>query len=457
MSNEEPQATQEQNIQIASESHKLPEQSLIPQCNIPRPFDFEHLIHQWQPMGIRVTLNLPFTGNDQDYIFAIRNGPFIPTLFYMYKDTSAQTELNASGILDPTKRKLTTMETYSSYAFNNMRNVIHAGPRYAQIEPNKSAIYITQYDAPPILASFATMFRKWRGTMHYRVRTVAGFTTQGYIFSSLVRNSPSILGVYPTQNTTPGIQREDKSYRESMINSYVMGDTAMFRHFEVEVPFEYPVPFYDQFNWIANRSRPANNFMYRQDDKGEFVVGRVRNIRNEPHGDNFVLFGLRGKLESSVQNSQITFELEYRAGDDFQFADPFLPFNEHYLKPYADYKNQDVKIIQVPSDQYQTDGLHYYQKAGAMQVVQTNLRPTQPPHNQLQTNNPSPRQRPPLRRLGRDTSKFEGRDELDSDNEFTEDDLKSQVGDEPDLLDLKRNLRKSLRVTRDLDHLAKES
>lgn len=231
----------------------------------------------------------------------------------------------------------------------------------------------------------------------------------------------------------------------------------MFRHFEVEVPFEYPVPFYDQFNWIANRTRPANNFMYASNDKGERSIARLRNIRNEPHGDNFILFGLRGKLESSVQNSQITFELEYRAGDDFQFADPFLPFNEHYLKPYADYKNQDIKIIQVPSDQYQTDGLHYYQKAGTTQEVRTNFRPTQPPQNPLQTNNPSPRQRPPLRRLGRDISRFEGRDELDSDNEFTEDDLKSQVGDEPDLLDLKRNLRKSLRVTHDLDHLAKES
>ena len=78
MNNEEPQLTQVANIQIASSGHKLPEQAQVAQCSIPRPFGFEHLIHQWQPMGIRVTLNIPFVGNDRDYLFAIRNGPFIP-------------------------------------------------------------------------------------------------------------------------------------------------------------------------------------------------------------------------------------------------------------------------------------------------------------------------------------------------------------------------------------------
>lgn len=443
MSNEEPQYTQEQNVEVPSESHKLPEQSRIPECSIPRPFTFEHLIHQWQPMGIRVTLNLPFTGNDQDYLFAIRNTPFIPSMFYTYKDSSAETAYTATGnLLDPTKRKLTTLDTYQSYGFNNLRPVLHAGPKFATVEPDQSAIYITQYDQPPILASIATMFRKWRGTMHYRVRTVAGFTTQGYIFSSLVRNSPGIIGVYPTQNTVPGVQREDASYRESMINSYVMGDTAMFRHFEVEVPFEYPVPFYDQYNWIANRTRPANNFMWGTKDNVR-EVQRIRNIRNEPHGDNYLLFGLRGKLESSVQNSQITFELEYRAGDDFQFADPFLPYNNQYLIPYADFKDKAVKIVQVPSKDYTTDGLHAFQPATqttAAYVAPRNLSlaARAAEIDPVDTNNPTER-RP--RRRQRHLADFEGHDEVD----ITDDDLKSEVGDTPDMLDFKRNLRKSLR------------
>lgn len=449
MSNEEPQRTQEQSIELPSESHKLPEQSRIPNCPIPRPFSFEHLIHQWQPMGIRVTLNLPFTGNDQDYLFAIRNGPFIPSMFYKYKDSSAVTDYDKTGnFLDPNQRKLTNLDVYDSYAFNNMRPVLHAGPKFKNIKADKYAIYITQYDQPPILASLATMFRKWRGTMHYRIRTVAGFTTQGYIFSSLVRNSPGIIGIYPTQTTVAGIQREDASYRESMINSYIMGDTAMFRHFEVEVPFEYPVPFYDQYNWIGNRSRPANNFMWAKKDDKPREIKRIRNINNEPHGDNYLLFGLRGKLESSVQNSQITFELEYRAGDDFQFAEPFLPYNNQYQIPYADHKDKPVSIIQVPSDTYTTDGLHEFVVVPKPDPSYSNYRPipmtttttttTPKPEfsNQILTNNPT--RRTPRRTI-RDLSEFEGHDEVDMD-----DDLISEAGDPPELLDFKRNLRKSL-------------
>ncbi|ULG21220.1 putative capsid protein [Anoplolepis gracilipes virus 3] len=467
MSNEEPQVTPEQNVQLPSESHKLPEQSKIPQCNIPRPFDFDHLIHQWQPMGIRVTLNLPFTGNDQDYIFAIRNGPFIPTLFYQYKDSSCETTLDPTSKQPSIQnRKLTTMDTYQCYAFNNMRNVTHAGKTYTQIDPDQQAVYITQYDAPPILASLATMFRKWRGTMHYRIRTVAGFTTQGYIFSSVVRNSPSVVGIYPTEDTTPGIQREDRSYRESMINSYVMGDTAMFRHFEVEVPFEYPVPFYDQFNWIGNRSRPAKNFM-TCDVNGTTRVQRLRNIHNEPHGDNYILFGLRGKLESSVQNSQITFELEYRAGDDFQFADPFLPYNAHFLTPYSTYSDNKTSIIQVPSKDYFTDGLHDYSSTPLTQptiapVVVRDQNPadtvaTRPKQNTMQaiprydpveTNVSRPRN--PRPRTIRDLTSY---DTVDYKPVLRDEDLVSEPGDDLDLLDLKRNLRKSLRVGDDVSHL----
>ena len=64
MNNEEPQLTQIANIQVANAGHKLPEQAQVSTCSIPRPFGFSHLINQWQPMGIRVTLNIPFIGND---------------------------------------------------------------------------------------------------------------------------------------------------------------------------------------------------------------------------------------------------------------------------------------------------------------------------------------------------------------------------------------------------------
>lgn len=359
MDNEEPILSNIANLQISHEGHKLPEQSRVPTTQFPRGFDFEHLIHQWQPMGIRAVLNLPFYGNDKDYILAIRNGPFIPSNTYVYSDSSGQ-DPKTTDFPNPKNRDLTTMTQYNMYAWNNMINVTHAYDLGKKIDAKTPPITITQYDEPPILSSLSTMFRRWRGTMHYRLRVVSGFTTQGYVFASLIRNSPSFISVNNAFHRAKGVKREDSSYREAMINSYVMGDTAMFRHFEFQVPFEYPVPYYDQYAWIGRRSRPAKNFAWgTPPSTGKLVIEPFRPIKGEPHGDNYVMIGLRGDIATSVENSQISFEIEYRAGDDFQFADPFLPFPLHYLRPiYRTAKSSPTKaIISIPSDTYYTDGL----------------------------------------------------------------------------------------------------
>jgi len=387
MDNEEPQTTPIANLEIAHEGHKLPEQSKIPLCPIPRPTQISDIIQQWQPMGIRVTLNLPFTGNDQDYLFVIRNGPFIPRLDYWYTDfANFDGQTGDSNICD--------------FAYNNMINVRQGTRQFQYQDPKKNPVYITHYDYPPPLSSLATMFRKWRGTMHYRVRMVAGFTTQGYIFSSLQRNIRDSITCRNRFWTTPQFKTEDASYKSAMLNSYVMGDTAMFRHFEVQVPFEYPVPYYDQFNWIANRTRPAQYFktyLQKADppiDFPNYPIDRVDRIAcnfNEPHGDNYIVFGLRGKLESSVQNSQISFELEYRAGDDFQFSDPFLPMYDHFMLARGDAKGYYGQT--VPSSDYKSNGITQPWKASTTQsasivrqITTTTTTTTQKPQNVEESN-----------------------------------------------------------------------
>lgn len=361
MDNEEPQLTQIANLQIAHDGHKLPEQSRIPTLQIPRPFGFLDLIHQWQPMGIRVKLNLPFTSNDQDFLFAIRNGPFIPLLSYQYKDSSK--DLTYSKPVDFSKTNFGTLETYDSYAWNNMHPVTHATSLLQYVDADNSAVYITQYDNPPALSAFSTMFRRWRGTMHYRIRVVSGFTTQGYVFVTMIKNAPTIPVIIDEFTTTTGPPRQDHSYREGMMNAYIMGDTAMFRHFEVQVPYEYPTSYYDQYAWIGKRSRPARYFLHMDDTSvtpSKPMNYTIRPVQFEPHGDNFIVVGLRGTLESSVQNSQVTFELEYRAGDDFQFADPFLPLPQFYSysRKVAASKTPDGKFHQrtIPATTYSSDG-----------------------------------------------------------------------------------------------------
>nr|UMO75643.1 MAG: putative capsid protein 3 [Polycipiviridae sp.] len=447
--NEEPEATQIANLQISSASHKLPEQSQVSTCQIPRPFGFEHLIHQWQPMGIRVLLNLPFTGNDKDYVFAIRNGPFIPNMFYGYPDSTIEAEQSSGAptVPDENRRLLNNKKNYWSYAFNNMRPVIAAGPRISTVKEGDNAVYITYFDQPPNLSDLSLMFRKWRGTMHYRIRTVAGFTTQGYIFASLIRNVPGQLGIFPTQSVSLSPPREDQSYREAMLNSYIMGDTAMFRHFEFQVPFEYPVPYYDQFAWIGNRSRPARNFISTANFANQ---QKLRPLSGDPVGDNYILIGVRGRLESSVENGQIAFELEYRAGDDFQFSDPFVP-NQNSFSPATRWHESAVPTYTIPSKLYTTNGLEEFKAAGKQDEVKQVKREISPVIEDKTTTTQAPTNlRPiyvapdPLPKTIRNTPTLRRRQRDIGEDTVDDEDLESQPGDLQEVLDLKRNLRKSL-------------
>lgn len=440
--NEEPQYTEIANVQLNANSHKLPEMPRLPPCSIPRPFDVDHLMKQWQPMGIRVVVNTPFTGDDSQFLFAIRNGPFIPSYTYRYQDSSCMCP-NIEGKTDPdlTKRQLTTLDNYQSYGVNNMLNVVHGYNVPDSIEPKDAPIIITQYDEPPILSSLSTMFRKWRGTMHYRVRVVSGFTTQGYVICTYVRNSIPTVGIYQTQSQVKGVQTGDFSYRPNMLNSYIMGDVAMFRHFEVEAPFEYPVPFYDQYNWIGNRSRPASLFGVYANDNQQYIR-RFRSIRNEPHGDNYLLFGLRGNIEAPGATSQVTFELEYRAGDDFQFSDPFLPFDNLYLQSKRDSNVSNLKLISSPSTAYTTDGLHGFNKPPAANVMKAQLD-TEDLRNQYRRR--TGENQAPMHARNLETIRSNRRPKRELGYDTVDDsDLESEIGDTSDVLDLKRNLRKSL-------------
>lgn len=56
----------------------LPEQPGTPHGISPGTFDLDHYIKTWQPMGIRVIVNLPFIGDDATPIIFIRANPWIP-------------------------------------------------------------------------------------------------------------------------------------------------------------------------------------------------------------------------------------------------------------------------------------------------------------------------------------------------------------------------------------------
>lgn len=352
MNAEEPLQAPLQNLQIGAPSGSLPEtHELRVVHSIPRPISFFSLIHQWQPMGIRIIINTPFVGDDANFLFFIRNGPYIPR---WDKDIFRE-----SG---------TFRQNVGIFHFNNTRPVFlgvdnlvgrksGSPPEY----PKDYRISLTHYDYPPIFSTLAQCFRKWRGDISYRLRMTASFATQGYILGTILKNTTVPIGIYDEYKYSPTPLTMDSSYREAMANAYTMSDVSMFRHLELTVPFDYPVKYYDQYHWFSQRLDPL---VTRLTSNPNFKVARVV---TEPHGDNFVAIGLRGELSSTQPSGRIIFDLEYRAVEGFQFASPGIPPGE-FMRPYYHGVNNDeqkkkwatVKIIPNPADakvKWRSDGI----------------------------------------------------------------------------------------------------
>jgi len=338
MNNEEPTLSSLANIQISEPARALPEQAAVTSTAIPRPISFVSLIHQWQPMGIRVIVDLPYVSNDKDPLFLIRNGPFIADWREQFFDASG-------GYLQ-------------FYAFQNMANVVLSSPTLnSLIIPKKFPVHLNFYDSPPFLSQISKCFRRWRGDMQYRIRVISGFVTQGYIIVSPIKNTVKYVSTLdPLNDLSYVVNTDTTSYRAMMQNAYVMADTSIYRHIEVTYPYEYPVPWYDQYQWMHNRLSAIVT------DEGQ---GVIPNCFSEPYGDNWLAVSVRGALETTQPTSQISFELEYRALEGFQFADPSIPpVGIHQTSEFIKNKTvtinseiADVSVLLAPNPKYETNGV----------------------------------------------------------------------------------------------------
>jgi len=256
---------------------------------LPRPISLKDLIHHWNPMGIRVVVDLPFIGDDRSFLFMIRPQPYIPWL-----------PLNAY-----TPNALNWMRFY-----DNMRPVIHDvgtddGTSYA-LPPG---ISIFQHSPPPLFSELSAAYRKWRGSIKYRLRCVTNFTASGYMITSMFRRVQRSLGAKNFFTTATRMFRNDTSFNQGMYNAWLTSDVSMYRHTQFVVPYEYIEPWRDHARMAFNASyimTPAN---------------ACTNLNLE----NLVGVGIRGAVAASDTENQIVFELEYAAGDDFELAVPFPP------------------------------------------------------------------------------------------------------------------------------------
>lgn len=189
MNSEEPIRSVVENEAVSTQGTPLPEQPTIRLTAMPRQMNMTSLIYQWQPMGMRIVLNLPFISDDKSFLFYIRNGPFIPLppVPVDQTDYSDTPYALGPGTFNPYPF------TVSTYGYNNTRPVFLAtdkvGPYPDYDDPKKDfVITLTHYDLPPPIAAFASAFRRWRGDMQYRIRVIAGFVTQGYIIITPLKN-----------------------------------------------------------------------------------------------------------------------------------------------------------------------------------------------------------------------------------------------------------------------------
>lgn len=294
------------------------ESATVKSTPVPRNNQFSHFTRTWQPMGIRVRVAIPYVSDDGSPMFYIRFGPHIPDFVNLNQD-------------DP----------WIFWLANQFP--VKLGSEQVKYDA-QPAVTVTQFDAPPPLAHLARMFRRWRGSMQYRLRVVANNTQQGYLITYPVKGEyvpPTVHN--PWQEGVPIIQK-DSSFKDGMLNSYIMSDLSFQRHIELHMPYEYPNQYYDQFQWLANRTYIK--------DKGSAI---------EPHGDNFIAVAARGTLSpNGATTSQIFFELEYRAGDDFQFADPFVPGSKfrYPIRNWRNIENNPTKTFTFPNSGIYSDGIN---------------------------------------------------------------------------------------------------
>lgn len=315
--------------QPINDATTLPEQPSIPKEISPHVFDLDHWIKTWQPMGIRITVNLPFIGDDSTPIFYIRANPYIP---YYYNRSP-------------------------NYIYNLSNTFpIILGSRSTSLIASDLGIQVTQYDNPPPLAILSRSFRRWRGSLQYRIRTVGNFTQQAYLQSWPIYNRIPPVGIHNPWATNPILPLKDDSFMEGMLNSYVMSDLSFQRHIEVQMPFQFPVKYYDQYRWLnAQCAIPSYTTANEQIKVTSYPI-------KMPHGENWIALAVRGTI-AAQSTGQITFELEYRGGEDFQFADPFVLDTDFNL-PIRNWRNSSAlnKLYSWPDKTIESDGINTIRK-----------------------------------------------------------------------------------------------
>jgi len=254
---------------------------------------FDTLLTTWQATGIRVGIPLPYVGDDRTPLFYIRHTPIIPHMAFPFP-----------GSIPFTWRNLPIVP----YTTKNVG----------------SRVRVYQHSPPPFITAYALSHRRWAGSIAFRLNAVTNFTASGYVWCAKLRNAQISMLNDPTWYLTHA-SSNDGVPSSIMSNSFMRSDVSMFRHIEVESPYEYPVPWMDTMFDFQESLFPSSD--------GTWNNATRYNNSALPCNADYLAVGLRGQIAASDTSNMLYYEVEMRLMPDFQFAQPLLPFAGYCLSP----------------------------------------------------------------------------------------------------------------------------
>lgn len=289
----------------------------------PLPPDHLNILQRWQPTGYRVSVKTPFISDDAHALFAIQITPFLPM-----------------GPIDYNAK--------ANHPLFMIFNPIFPDPSHYKAYTEDPPIVATRYANPPLLGILAHYYRFWRGSLKYRIRTISSFVSSGCIYTGILRH---------TKATKLG--KNDNNFM-SFTNRYVVGaedpynvtsfahmviDPSMFRHMEIEVPFDELVDFKE--------------------------IPKEVDHEASSHSSYLVFYNIGTLSTGGDRNSVVTFEIDICAGDDFNFYNymgpPYLNAND--LSFHTDPFMYPVKANSKDNDKDETNGINLVNKnLSAMKV-----------------------------------------------------------------------------------------
>lgn len=310
--------------------------SMTNQIIAAKTLGFYSQIYNWNHTGVVIRLNLPITNADNTPLFMIKISPYFPSLNEMaQKLTRNATDTRNAYFSRPMK------------FYNMMRSVIvpmlYEDVVFGDRTEIGSGISIIECDDPPLISFLARHSLGWTGALSYKLKMISNVTSQGRIAISRVYDLPTIphYGDFFKIRTPVALSGGTTRYRRD--NAFMFIDLSRDDDLEIECPYVDSLPWksivYEELSALSN---PNNGI----DEPGTI------DVRN-----SYLVADVVGTLAQSTTSSTIEFELQIKAGEDFELFEPDVIGTWNYINRDYSYASDGRPIAIGSNSIYSTDGL----------------------------------------------------------------------------------------------------